>query len=160
LSQFSSGFLHGRENSTLLYKQASVKALQGNHDEAIIIFKRLVEVSPYYSLAHYGLGKIYLYKKGHIKDAIKELKLAAKYDRKHAPTYFYLGIALMFDKKYTHAIHAFSKAYKYDNSNLESMYNIGAVFDIMEDSFNAQKYFTIYYKQLDIKRTKSAGVTE
>lgn len=134
-----------RQNSTNLYKLAVKKAQEGKIDESIILFKQTIKLSPYYSLAHYGLGKAYLYRETQIDLAIKQLKVAATYDKKLAKANFYLGMALMLGKKYNSAIHEFKKCYKIDDTYIEALYNIGSIFDIIGDSFNSQKYFNLYY---------------
>ena len=96
-----------RDNSTQLYKQAVEIARKGEIDASIEAFKKVIKVSPYYSLGHYGLGKAYLYKEGMLKEAIKHLELSVQYDHSLSKGYFYLGIAYMLSKKYEPAINAF-----------------------------------------------------
>src|SRR4030042_3543785 len=104
-----------RENSTELYQKGARLALDGQLDKAILVFNRVVDISPYYCLGHYGLGKAYLYKYGMVDEAIKHLKTSVKLDRKLVKGYFYLGIAYFLAKKYPPAAYAFKMAYNYDN---------------------------------------------
>jgi len=133
-----------RENSTELYRKGARLAIDGELDKAILIFKKVVDVSPYYCLGHYGLGKAYLHKYGMIDDAIRHLKTAVKLDRKFVKGYFYLGIAYLIVKKYQQAAHAFKLAYGYDDTYIEALYNIGVVYDTMDNSYQSTVYFNKY----------------
>jgi tetratricopeptide (TPR) repeat protein len=140
----TAGASEPRENSTELYQKGARLAIDGELDKAILVFKKVVEVSPYYCLGHYGLGKAYLHKYGMIDDAIRHLKTAVKLDRKFVKGYFYLGIAYLIAKKYTQAAHAFKLAYSYDDTYIEALYNIGVVYDTMDKSYQSTLYFNKY----------------
>jgi tetratricopeptide (TPR) repeat protein len=137
------------ENSTQLYHKAAKLAIDGNIDESILIFKKVIEINPYYSLGHYGLGKAYLYKEGRIDDAIVHLRRAIALDQRLSRGHFYLGIALMLNKRYVHALHSFNRAYRYDNSIVEALYNIAVIYDIMNAPYKSQKFFEKYIYQRD-----------
>ncbi len=134
-----------RENSSELYKQGAQLALKGQLDDAIVVFKKVINLSPYYCLGHYGLGKAYMYKEGMMKEAILHLKLSVTYDRKYAKGYFYLGLAYFLSQKYTHALHSFKEAYTRDETMLEALLNIAIVYDQMENDYQALKYYNRYY---------------
>ena len=140
-----------RKNSTELYKEAVKIAARGNTNEAIDAFKKVVEVNPYYALGHYGLGRAYLNKEGMLNDAIRHLKLSVTYDRILAKGYYYLGMALMLKKRYNAAIDAFSNAYKYDKSFIGALYNIGAIYELLEKNNKAAQYFDEYLYQKEKK---------
>jgi len=144
-----------RENSTELYRKGAKLAVNGELDKAIPVFKKVVEISPYYCLGHYGLGKAYLYKPGMIGDAIRHLKTAVELDRKFVKGYFYLGIAYLIAKKYPLAGRAFKLAYTYDDTYIEALYNIGVVFEIMDRSYQSTVYFNKY---LDEKAKEAEDV--
>lgn len=133
-----------RENSTELYQKGARLAIDGQLDKAIIVFKRVVEISPYYCLGHYGLGKAYLHKYGMLDDAVKHLRTAVKLDRKLVKAHFYLGVAYFMAKKYVPAAGAFKSAYGYDDSYIEALYNLGVVYEIMEKTYEAKIYYDKY----------------
>ena len=138
-----------RENSSNLYKKGAVLAMKGDIEGAIEIFKKVISISPYYALGHYGLGKAYLHKGGMVDNAIKHLKMSVNLDDKLSRGYFYLGIGLMFKRQYVHSLHAFDNAVKNDNDLIEALYNIGVIYDIMNSRLKAKKYFDLYnYKKL------------
>jgi tetratricopeptide (TPR) repeat protein len=142
--QFAEFDLESRDNSSALCRKAATIALGGDIEGAINIFTNVVRISPYYSLGHYGLGKAYLYKEGRLDDAIKHLKRSVELDRKLSKGYFYLGMALMFDRNYIHALHAFSDSYRYDSGLIEALYNMGVIYDLMNSRSNSKKYFDQY----------------
>jgi len=133
-----------RDNSTLLYKQGEALALQGKIPEAIGIFKKVTEISPYYALGHYGLGKAYLHLQGKRDDAVKELRKAAELDPGLAKVQFYLGMAYFFSDKLMPAVHAFAEAYRIDPSMIEALYNLGALYDIMDQPYHSNAWFERY----------------
>jgi tetratricopeptide (TPR) repeat protein len=136
-----------RENSTELYRKGAKLAINGELDKAIPVFKKVVEISPYYCLGHYGLGKAYLYKPGMIDDAIRHLKTAVELDRKFVKGYFYLGIAYLMAKKYPLAGRAFKQAYSYDDTYIEALYNMGVVYETMDRSYHSMFYFNKYLEE-------------
>jgi tetratricopeptide (TPR) repeat protein len=138
---------HALENSTHLYREGAVMAMKGDIEGAIIKFGKAVETSPYYSLAHYGLGKAYLYKSGMLDEAIKHLRRAVELDHDMAKAYFYLGLAYLLNRKYVGAIHAFKSCYEADDTIIESLYNLAAVYDIIGKDYYAGYYFTKYYQE-------------
>ena len=129
------------ENSSILYKKGAEAANSGNYDEAEDIFKKVISLSPDFTLGHYGLGKLLLYKQGNAEKAQKELETAVSLDKSNSKAYFYLGFAYLYQKKYIPAIHAFNEAYNTDRTCIEALYNIGAIYDLMDSSFKSEKYF-------------------
>lgn len=136
--------LEARENSSLLYKKGARLAKAGKINESIKVFKRVVALSPWFCLGHYGLGKAYLHRRGHNKEAIKHLKKATELDRTHAPSYFYLGFAYFLGNKKIHAITSFQRAYDMDESMVEALYNIASLYDMMGNTLKAHLYFRQY----------------
>jgi tetratricopeptide (TPR) repeat protein len=139
--------LLSRENSSELYRKGARLAASGKLDLAIPVFKRVIELSPYYCMGHYGLGKAYLYRKGMLDEAITQLRASVRLDRKFAKGYFYLGMACLFSNKYVPATAAFNKAYRYDPSYVEALYNLGVIYDITGRRYESQVYFTRYFDE-------------
>jgi tetratricopeptide (TPR) repeat protein len=131
-----------RENSTDLYRTGARLAMEGQLDKSIIVFKRVVEISPYYCMGHYGLGKAYLHKYGMLDEAIRHLHTAVTLDRKLVKGYFYLGMAYFMARNYVHAAMAFKAAYKYDDTFIEALYNLGVVYEIIEKEYNSNLYYS------------------
>ena len=111
-------------------------------------FAEAVKYSPYYSLGYYGLGRVYLLDGKKIKDAIKNLRKSVELDRDLARGYFYLGLAEFFSGKNIEAIHSFSSAFEKDRKLVESLYNIGVIYDELGNSYKAFSYYRKYINDL------------
>jgi tetratricopeptide (TPR) repeat protein len=133
-----------RENSTDLYRSGARLAMEGQLDKSILVFKRVVEISPYYCMGHYGLGKAYLHKYGMLDDAIRHLKTAVQLDHKLVKGYFYLGMAYFLARNYVQSAGAFKNAFKYDNTCIEALYNLGVVYEIIEKEYDSGLYYGRY----------------
>lgn len=133
-----------RENSTELYRQGENLARQGKYADAADVFRKVIAISPWYALGHYGLGKTSLYLPGEMDNAIKELRTAVELDSELARAYFYLGMAYYFSEKYMPAVHAFSEAYRLDPTMIEVLYNLGVLYDLMDKSYHSGKWFNRY----------------
>lgn len=137
------------ENSSILYREGTVLAGQGDYSGAIAKFKRAAELSPRFALAHYGLGRVSLFAQTDGIDAVKELSLAVECDRRLAKGFFYLGFACMFAKKYNRAITAFAQAYALDRTFIESLYNIAVLYEIRGNVYKASSYYRQYFNVMD-----------
>lgn len=137
------------ENSSRLYEKGVQQAKSGNLKQAELTFINVIKLSPYYTLGHYGLGKIYLFMPDRLKESERELRVAVKLDDNLSKGHFYLGICYMFQKKYIYSIKSFWKAYQVDNNCIESLYNIGAIYDIIGNEYKSKKYFLMYKEALE-----------
>lgn len=135
------------QNSSLLYNQAAEMAQSGNRKGAIPLFRKVIQLSPYYTKGHYGLGKALLYEGSTITEGIRHLKKAVSLDRRNSAAFFYLGMGYMLSKNYMMSIDSFQKAYQLDPNMTAALYNIGAVFDIMENKKQATSYFRKYLEK-------------
>lgn len=140
-----------RENSYAMYKEAAGLAEAGKIDEAIVKFRSIIDQSPFYALAHYGIGKAYLYKEGMLEDAIKHLKLSVTYDRNLAKGYFYLGHGLKLARRYEQAINSFKLAYRYDSTMLDCLYYIATIYEITGVKYKARVYYNNYRYEIEKK---------
>lgn len=150
LSAFHAGY--PAENSTLYYKKGVEEYRAGNFTGAEKSFIRAIELNPYYTLGHYGLGRVYLKQKGGSADSIKHLKKSVSLDPSFAKGWFKLGIAEFLAEKYIESLHSFSEAYKRDRTFIEALYNIGVVYDLLGDNYRAYVHFRLYYKRLKGER--------
>ncbi|MFW6364844.1 MAG: tetratricopeptide repeat protein [Spirochaetota bacterium] len=132
------------QNSTELYLEGARLATEGELAQAKEIFKQVIVVSPYYALGHYGIGRAYMYEGGDLSIAIRELKLAVSLDDRLAQAHFYLGLAYYLNNEYEHAISSLYYAYQLDDTYLEALYNIGAIYDYMGHSSKALLYYKRY----------------
>jgi tetratricopeptide (TPR) repeat protein len=132
------------ENSTVIYKKGAALAAEGKVTEAVVIFKKVIEINRYYALGHYGLGKAYLYLPGKLDEAIIHLRQSVVLDRRLSKGHFYLGMAYLFANKLPRAVSSFHTAYRLDNTLVEALYNLGVVYDRMKNSYRAKFYYRLY----------------
>ena len=122
-------------------------------EEAENNFKQAVKAGPASTLAHYGLGRVYILQAGKMKDAVKHLKQAVSLDPNFAKGWFKLGLAELISGRYLDAFQSFKRAYEKDETIVESLYNIGVIYDLLGDEYMAFTYYRLYYrkvKELDI----------
>jgi len=136
------------ENSTQYYKKGVESFKSGNMPEAEKNFKLAVEVNPSYTLGHYGLGRVYLLRRDKVHEAIKQLKKSVKLDSNFARGWFKLGLAELVSGKYIEALHSFQKAYEKDKTYIEALYNMGVIYDLLGDNYQAFTYYRQYYRKL------------
>jgi tetratricopeptide (TPR) repeat protein len=146
LAALASAPAAARENSTDLYREGARLARAGRVDESITLFRRVVEISPYYCMGYYGLGKACLYKKGMLDEAIRNLRESVKLDRKLVRGHFYLGMAYFMARRYMESASSFKAAYVYDDTYIEALYNLGVVYEIIEKDYDSTHYYGIYLK--------------
>ncbi len=146
-SFFFSSPLYSIENSTQIYRRGAALAEEGKLTEAVEIFKKVISTNRYYALGHYGLGKAYLYLPGKLDDAIIHLRRSVELDRRLSRGHFYLGMAYLLAKKLPRAAASFRTAYRLDNGLVEALYNLGVVFDKMENSYKAKYYYRLYLRR-------------
>ncbi len=139
--------LRARENSTELYRKAAALAVAGDIDQSIPVFQKTIKVNPSYCLAHYGLGKAYLNKPVMIDQAIIHLRKASQLDRRFVRAHFYLGMACMLRKHYREAAAAFRQAYELDDTFIEALFNLGALYEIMGNTYKSDFYFRKYLQE-------------
>lgn len=132
------------QDSSDLYIEGAALAANGQYEEAIQVFHRVIELSPYYALGHYGLGKIYLYYGDGLDLAVKELKLAVLLDDRLAKAHFYLGMAYYLNKQYAYAVTSYKRSYQLDDRYLEAIYNIGSIYDFMGHPNKSLLYYKMY----------------
>lgn len=137
------------ENSSSLYRKGARYALQGDFENAETAFKESIRLSRWSCLPHYGLGKLYLTRKETVKKALPLLRRAVTLDRNHAPSHFYLGMALMFNDKPAEAVKSFKRAYEIDPSMVAALYNMAVLFEKMGRDHQALVHYREYYRRKD-----------
>jgi len=136
------------ENSTFYYNKGVELFKSGNFTEAEINFKEALKINPSYTLGHYGLGRIYILQKGKAPNAIKHLKISVSLDPGFVRGWFKLGLAELISGKYLESLQSFKQAYERDKNFIESLYNMGVVYDLLGDNYTAFTYYRLYYRRV------------
>ncbi len=142
-------------NSTKFYNEGVKNFKEGNQERALELFIQAAKINENYSLAHYGIGRVYLSRKNKAEEAVKHLKKATILDSSFAKSFFYLGIAQLFTGKYNDSIQAFKKAYEKDITLHDSLYNISVAYDLKGDKVNSILY---YKKYIYVKEKKEDDI--
>ncbi len=93
-----------------------------NHEEAITIFNKALQIDSNFSAAYVNRGNTYLAQKEYEK-ALVDMDLAIKIDPNNSIPYHNKGLILKFQNKYTEAIANYDKAINLDKNYYEAYIN-------------------------------------
>lgn len=114
---------------------------KGSYDNALIIYKKALENSPYNPKIHCNLGYLY-WGKGYIDEAVKEYEKAIQYDNTYDIAYNNLGVIYLDDfGKVQKAIELFENARKYNPNYALANYNLARSIAITGDKIEAAKLY-------------------
>lgn len=131
-------------NSTKFYNEGVKSFKEGDRERALELFIKAAKINENYSLAHYGIGRVYLFQENKTGEAVKHLKKATILDASFAKSFFYLGMAQLLTGKYNDSIQSFKKSYEKDISLYDSLYNISIAYDLQGDRINSILYYKKY----------------
>lgn len=135
--------------STVYYQEGAALFKAGDIYSAEQKFLESLKESPSYSLAYYGLGRVYISTDGKADEAITCLRKSVELDPGLARGYFYLGLAELIDRRYVEALHSFKNAYDRDKRFVESLYNIAVIYDLLGNSYRAFVYYRQYVDETE-----------
>lgn len=135
--------------STVFYREGVELFKKSDFDSAEQKFLDSLKESPSYSLAYYGLGRVYLATDGKNDEAITCLKKSVELDPGLAKGYFYLGLAELLGGRYVEALHSFKNAHDLDRGFVESLYNMAVIYDHLGNSYRAFVYYRQYLKETE-----------
>ena len=102
----------------------------------------LLKDTKYYK-AYYNLGNIY-FNKGNIEEALKNYKLAAKYNRKNSYIFTNIGCCYLAKKNLNMARINFNKAVTLNPRNPNNYYNLAYIYKTNGKAKKAQELLEIY----------------
>lgn len=135
--------------SATYYSEGVELFKQGDLTSAESRFLESLKLSPFYSLAYYGLGRVYLAKEGNNDEAITCLRKSVQLDSGLAKGYFYLGLAELLGGKYVEALHSFKNAHDLDKGFAESLYNIAVIYEHLGNNYRAFVYYRKYINEIE-----------
>jgi len=94
-------------------------------DKAEVHLKRAVEIDPKFHSAYIALARCYFYQKK-IQDAANVLEVPVKADANYPDLYNMLGMVLLDQKNYIHALNHFRHAIRLNPKYKEAIFNIAA----------------------------------
>ncbi len=112
-----------------------------DYKNALIVYRRALELEPDNSKIHCNLGYLY-WGMGNIDEAIKEYKLSIKFDSKYDIAYNNLGVIYLDDLvQMQNAIDCFKKAVECNPNYALAYYNLGRCYALKNENIEAAKYF-------------------
>ena len=128
-------------NVESIYKVGITQLEDGDIENAINTFRKVLELDPSYALAHSTLGYIYL-KRENINLARSSFQRALELDSELTAAHNGIGLVLARDPRTRpQAIESFRKSLRLDPDYLDARYNLGVTLAEMEDYSGARQAF-------------------
>lgn len=116
-----------------------------NHDEAIAVYLRVVELEPGHAAAHINLGTLF-YNRQDFMAAEKHYRLAVEADPRYALAYFDLGNVLDETGRIEDAIAAYRTAVRLAPTYADAHYNLALAYERQQQPRQALPHWKIYAK--------------
>jgi tetratricopeptide (TPR) repeat protein len=118
-------------------------------DQAIVEYKKALELRPDWALAHFRMAQDYQ-KQGHTDEAIEHWTLATKYDPQFYSAYDLLSGAYERQGNLKKAIEAYSALLKYPPAQMPAHYQVGMWYAELGDVPQAREHLEAY-RELALK---------
>jgi tetratricopeptide (TPR) repeat protein len=116
-----------------------------NHDEAISIYLKVIELEPQHAAAHINLGTLH-YNRQNFVEAEKHYRLAVAADPRYALAYFDLGNVLDETGRNEDAIVAYRTAVQLAPTYADAHYNLALAYERQKQPRRALPHWKIYAK--------------
>ena len=117
----------------------------GQYDEAIIQFKKALEIDPLYTVGPVFFGNIYTDAENY-QDKIKEFQAVIKTNREYARAHNYLGLAYLQQKNYLTAKHFLLESIKINPKYAKAHNNLGVLYEEMGETAKAIESYKMAQK--------------
>jgi tetratricopeptide (TPR) repeat protein len=114
----------------------------GQFENAIIQFKKALEISPNYTLGPMLSGNIYTDAEHH-QEKIKELQKIISENREYARAHNYLGLAYLQQKNYSTAKYSLLESIKINPKYAKAHNNLGVLYEELGDTAKAIESYTM-----------------
>ncbi len=114
-----------------------------NHDEAIAVYLRVVELEPAHAAAHINLGTLYYHRQNFVA-AETHYRLAVKADPRYALAYFDLGNVLDETGRLEEAIAAYRTAIQLAPTYADAHYNLALAYERLQQPRRALPHWKTY----------------
>jgi len=129
----------------LFARGVSLEENPANHDEAIQIYLRLLELEPGHAAAHINLGTLY-YNRQDFVAAEKHYRAAVAADPRYALAYFDLGNVLDETGHFVEAAGAYKTAIQLAPTYADAHYNLAVAYERVREPRLALRHWTAYVK--------------
>ena len=129
----------------LFARGVSLEERPSDHDEAIRVYQKVLEIEPQHAAAHINLGTLY-YNRQEFGAAESHYRAAVKADPRYALAYFDLGNVLDETGRFQEAIAAYKAAIQLAPTYADAHYNLALAYERMRESRSALRHWTTYVK--------------
>ena len=126
-----------RNRAMVVKNEAVVLYERGNYTGALRRLSEAVSIDPNYGEAYYIMGMIRLNQYDSPQTAIPDLERAADLMPEHAPSYYLLGTAYLFDGDYGLAKEKLSLALEHDPEHARAFYRLGVAHEALGEIIEA-----------------------
>jgi tetratricopeptide (TPR) repeat protein len=130
---------NSKREASLLLQLGNTFLLENNNDEAIVHYKKAIEIDPNYKDAYYNLGNCYQEN----DEAIIHYKKVLELDSNYKEAYYNLGICYQETKNNDEAIIHYKNAIELDSNYKKAYNNLGNCYQETNNYYEAM----IHYKQ-------------
>ncbi len=129
----------------LFARGVSLEEAPTNHDEAIQVYSRVLELEPSHAAAHINLGTLY-YNRQDFVAAEKHYRAAVDVDPRYALAYFDLGNVLDETGRFTEAATAYKTAIQLAPTYADAHYNLALAYERLREPRLALRHWTAYVR--------------
>jgi tetratricopeptide (TPR) repeat protein len=129
----------------LFFRGVALEEHPSNHDEAISIYLKVIELEPQHAAAHINLGTLH-YNRQNFVEAEKHYRLAVAADPRYALAYFDLGNVLDETGRNEDAIVAYRTAVQLAPTYADAHYNLALAYERQKQPRRALPHWKIYAK--------------
>jgi len=129
----------------LFARGVSLEEHPSNHDEAIRVYLRVLELEPKHAAAHINLGTLY-YNRQDFDSAERHYRAAVEADPRYALAYFDLGNVLDETGRFLDAVGAYKTAIQLAPTYADAHYNLALAYERLRETRRALRHWTAYVK--------------
>jgi len=129
----------------LFARGVSLEEHPHNHDEAIKVYLRLLELEPGHAAGHINLGTLY-YNRQDFVAAEEHYRAAVSADPRYALAYFDLGNVLDETGRFAEAASAYKTAIQLAQTYADAHYNLALAYERLGEPRLALRHWTAYVK--------------
>lgn len=130
------------EDSEELFRHALELAAQGNHDSAVSVYDRVIEIKPDMSIAYLGRGTAHL-EQGDYRKAVKDISQSIRLDPDVPEAYYLRAEALFRLAEYEQALEDLDLLIKAEPDRPEALWKRGLTLQRMGNYMNAADDFSL-----------------
>ena len=123
----------------------SLEQHPSNHDEAIQVYLRVLDLDPKHAASHINLGTLY-YNRQNFEAAEQHYRAAIEADARYALAYFDLGNVLDETGRFHDAVKAYRTAIQLAPTYADAHYNLALAYERLREPRRALRHWTAYVK--------------